>query len=123
MVKRLAFVGADCLSVRRAAGKDQCCLGCRVPAEDGKHSPLVFWAQMKKAVPGHDAVKALFERQRPHICDDPFLLRKAPCAETYERWRRVHASQMVALLDEASGNGLGGAASDVEDRTSRGDDS
>ena len=71
-------------------------------------------AEVKEAIPRQNAVKSPIQRQRTHVRDDPFLVRKTVLAHADEGWRRVDASHLAALLDQVAGDWFGRATSDVE---------
>ena len=92
--------------------------GTGMPAEDREHPALVFWGQVEEAIPRQDAVETPIQRQHPHVCDDPFLVRKTVLAHADEGWRRVDAGHLAAPLDQVACDRFGSAASDVEDGSS-----
>lgn len=84
MVERFALEFADGLAVHRAAGEHQGSVRSGVSPENVEHRTLIFRAEVKEAVPGQDAVKTPAQRQRPHIVDDPVLIRETGLAEVDE---------------------------------------
>src|SRR5580658_488486 len=67
MVKGFLFVGTDCFSVFRSAGKHQCRLGRGMVSEDREHDALIIRTKMEKAVPSQNAVKVPVQRELTHI--------------------------------------------------------
>jgi hypothetical protein len=90
-----------------------------VLAEDRKHRSLVFVRQVKEAVPSNEPLKPTVHRQRAHIGNDPFLVRKARAAFCDKRRRRVDADNGEAVIEEVSRDGLSGATTDIKDRAPR----
>src|SRR6185437_1521927 len=69
---------------------------------------------MKKAVPGQYSLKSPAERQRPHVADDPFLIRHPAAAQRDQRRRTVDAGDAKTLLDDMERNWLASAAALIE---------
>ncbi len=87
MVQRIALELANGFAMLGARVEHQHRSGRRVTIEHGKHLSLGRVIEMKKAIPGEDAIEAASKCQLPHICDDPFLTRQAAAAKRDHRRR------------------------------------
>lgn len=75
MVQGIASIRAHGLAVTEAGIEHQNGGWRRVRGKYAKHGPLVFVPEMKEAVPGQHPVKSPAKGQRPHIADNPLLIR------------------------------------------------
>lgn len=90
--------------------------GGGVVAEDREHRPLIAGAQVKKAVPGEDAVEALAKGQPAHVGYKPARVREAALAQRDHRGRGIDAGHAIARFDEGAGDRLARPATEVEHR-------
>ena len=87
--------------------------------KDRKHRALFVLVEMEKTVPGDDGVEPATEGKRAHVGLDPGGIRKTLPAERDHGGCRVHAGDVVSVLDEVARNGIAGAAADIEDTGTR----
>src|ERR1700693_1087877 len=97
MVQRVASIRTYRLTPGEAGVEHQNAAWSAMFSEDSKHPPLVVVAEMKEAVPSQDCAKSPTKGQRPHIGDDPFLIRHPGSAERDQRRRAVHAGDAKAM--------------------------
>jgi hypothetical protein len=76
VVERLTSVFANYFLTPRTAGEQQGCVRRAMYSEEGKHSTLIVWTKMKKAIPGDDPAKSRIQAKLPHIRNDPVPHRK-----------------------------------------------
>ena len=81
MIQWIAAVFADGLAVLRSGVEHQPSILGGVVGEDTEHPPLVVIVEVKKAVPGEDAVEASAKRQAAHISDNPIVVGQALAAQ------------------------------------------
>jgi len=79
-----------------------------------KHPPLVFVSEMKEAIPSQYPAKSSAERQRPHIADDPLLIRHPGSTQRNKRWGAIHASDAKALRNHVTRNRRSAPAAKIE---------
>ena len=87
--------------------------------EDRKHGTLFVLLQMEKAVPGDDGLEAALDLERAHVGFDPCGVRKAGPAVGDHGGGGIDAGDVVSALDEVPGDGLAGAATEIEDASAR----
>jgi hypothetical protein len=75
MVQRIAPIRAHCLAMTKAGIENQNSGWRRVHGKYAKHRPLIFVPEMKEAVLSQYRAKSPTKGQRPHIGDDPLLIR------------------------------------------------
>src|SRR5580693_10806481 len=71
---------------------------------------------MKKAVPGHNSIELMIERQCSHVADMPFVLGELTRASGDHCPRPVNPGHLAAASDEVAGDRHAGTAANVEDR-------
>ncbi len=87
MVQGIAAELANRLAVLRTGIEHQHC-SCRgVRVEHREHLPLGGGIEMKKAVPGQDAVETAPKRQLTHVGHEPFMAGQALVAKRDHRRR------------------------------------
>ena len=101
----------------RAGGEEQRRAGGRRGrGRPWEHRPLIAGAQVKKAVPGEDAVEALAKGQPAHVGYKPARVREAALAQRDHRGRGIDAGHAIARFDEGAGDRLARPATEVEHR-------
>lgn len=71
VIEGLALELTDCFSAGRPGREHERRTACGVLFEDGEHPALIIGRQMKRAVPGQNAVIAKIKLQVAHVRDNP----------------------------------------------------
>ena len=75
MIERVTAIRANSFTVTKSCVEHQNSGRGGVCGKYAKHHFLIFVPEMKEAVPSQYPVKSLTKGQRPHIADDPILIR------------------------------------------------
>jgi hypothetical protein len=76
---------------------------------------------MEEAVPRQDSIEATTQIKASHVAHQPFGMWKSRSAQLDERGRRVHADDLVSLVEQITPDWLAHAATKIQDCASRPD--
>lgn len=116
VIERLALEIPQHPATLGTAGEHQGRSWSCMPPKHRKHRRLILGSEVEKAMPRKNAVKPPPQLQRPHIAEEPLLLRKSPTRHLQQRLRRIHTGHPVSLPDEIAADRQPRPAADIENR-------
>ena len=114
MIKQVAFAAANRFAVFRAAGEKKRRFGRLVLSKNRKHSALIIVLEMKKAIPGDEAVEWCIRERSCACLRQSLACRKSLTTKRYHGLGAVETHHFETMLDRIFRDRHAASAAEIE---------